>query len=486
MLEDTDEIARLARENAPACDGWRLRVVTSNGERIQVRRDVVEPPVLRQDAGVMVTVLVDGAVAHAAAGRPDAAGIRHAFARAAHAARIGSRWRLFEVGDLHIARGGHYRTPVERPLPPAFSARLDLVRAACAAMGGDSRIVDRAAGLTLESSRQVLIDDAGAVVDQHLEIVIPDLRATARANGQVQTRSLAGQGNGLGRQGGAEILDETGFVAGGARLVEEALALTAADNCPTGTLDVLLMPDQMMLQIHESIGHPLELDRILGDERNFAGGSFVTLDMFGRYQYGSELLNVSFEPDLAGELASYGFDDDGLPARRCRLIENGRLLRPLGGALSVTRAAGAGADFEAVACSRASNWNRPTIDRMANLNIEPGESSLEDMIGRVRNGVLMHTNTSWSIDDRRDKFQFGCEYGRLIRDGRLGPVVRNPNYRGRSADFWRRLAAVGDATTFARFGTPYCGKGEPMQVVRVGHASPACLFTDVEVFGADN
>ncbi|MEZ5657730.1 MAG: TldD/PmbA family protein [Burkholderiaceae bacterium] len=315
--------------------------------------------------------------------------------------------------------------------------------------------------------------------------MIPDQRATARDHGQVQTRTRAGPGNGIGRQGGAEVLDEIAFVDGGRRIAEEALALTAAPNCPRGTMDLLLMPDQMMLQIHESIGHPLELDRILGDERNFAGGSFVTLEMFGHYRYGSELLNVVFDPALPGELAGYAFDDDGLVAKRCHLIERGLLLRPLGGRLSSERARAAGASFDPLACSRASQWNRPTIDRMANLNIEPGESTMAELIGSIESGVLMQSNVSWSIDDRRDKFQFGCEYGRLIRDGELGALVRNPGYRGRSATFWRNLKAVGDAHTFERHGTPYCGKGEPMQVIRVGHAAPACVFGGVEVFGAD-
>src|SRR5690606_35977747 len=138
---------------------------------------------------------------------------------------------------------------------------------------------------------------------------------------------------------------------------------------------------------------------------------------------------------------------------------------------------------EPVATARASSWNRAPIDRMSNLNVEPGESTLDEMVASIDDGVLMRTNCSWSIDDSRNKFQFGCEYGRLIRGGQLREVVRNPNYRGVSATFWRSLAMVGDASTLELLGTPFCGKGEPMQVVRVGHASPACRFTGVDVFG---
>jgi predicted Zn-dependent protease len=225
-----------------------------------------------------------------------------------------------------------------------------------------------------------------------------------------------------------------------------------------------------MLQVHESIGHPLELDRILGDERNYAGTSFVRPEMFGSYRYGSALLNVTFDP-LPGELATYGYDDEGAAAQKIYLIKGGILVSPLGG--------------EGVANARASGWNRPPIHRMANLNVEPGASTLEEMIASIEHGVLMRTNVSWSIDDSRNKFQFGCEWGERIERGRRAGVVRNPNYRGISATFWRSLRAVGDPSTFELHGTLYCGKGEPNQGIHCGHAAPACVFSGVEVFGGE-
>jgi predicted Zn-dependent protease len=245
------------------------------------------------------------------------------------------------------------------------------------------------------------------------------------------------------------------------------------------------MPDQMMLQIHESIGHPLELDRILGDERNYAGTSFVTLDMFGTYQYGSPLLNVVYDPTREFEFANFAFDDDGAPAQREYLIKDGILVRPLGGVVSQQRARRTRSAIDGVATTRAHGWNRPPIDRMSNLNVEPGTTSFADMVASIDDGVLMQTNTSWSIDDSRNKFQFGCEWGQRIRGGKLAEVVRNPNYRGISATFWRSLAMVGDPATVEVLGTPYCGKGEPNQIIRVGHASPACMFRGVDVFGAE-
>jgi predicted Zn-dependent protease len=328
----------------------------------------------------------------------------------------------------------------------------------------------------------LLITDQGGEVSQSSRMIAPELGCVAADGAVVQRRSLGG-GRGVSQQGGLEVLDRIGFHARGPALAREAVALLDAAECPTGNMHLLLAPDQMMLQIHESIGHPLELDRILGDERNYAGTSFVTLDMFGRYPYGSELLNVTFDPGVDGEFAGYGWDDDGSHAERAYLIRDGLLIRPLGGALSQARAGALGAPLAGVANARASSWNRPPIDRMANLNVEPGAHRLEDLIGQVERGVYLQTNVSWSIDDSRNKFQFGCEFGRLIENGRLGAVVRNPNYRGVSATFWRNLVGVGDAGTRDVLGTPFCGKGEPNQLIRVGHASPAALFAGVDVFG---
>jgi predicted Zn-dependent protease len=324
----------------------------------------------------------------------------------------------------------------------------------------------------------------GGDVEQAFSFVIPTTVATAHVKGETQTRTSAGQYNGYCQQGGLEILDRAGFLSRARTVGEEAIALTSAANCPSGEMDVILMPDQMMLQIHESIGHPLELDRILGDERNFAGTSFVTMDMFGQYQYGSDLLNVTYDPTRTEQFASFAFDDDGDAAQRQYIIERGMLKRPLGGSVSRMRAKQVGYSLDGVSTSRACSWNRPPIDRMSNLNVEAGDASLADMIASIEYGVLMHTNVSWSIDDSRNKFQFGCELGQVIRKGKLAEIVRNPNYRGISATFWRSLAMVGNADTLEVMGTPYCGKGEPSQVIRVGHASPACKFANISVFGA--
>ena len=356
--------------------------------------------------------------------------------------------------------------------------KIDLLQTECARLKIDDRIVDWNAALWFTDVESLYLTSEGGQVQQRFAYLIPMMSATANAGSETQSRSFGARG--YARQGGLEILDQLGYRQAAPRIASEAIELLTAPNCPSGVMDLVLAPDQMILQIHESIGHPLELDRILGDERNYAGTSFVTPDMFGSYAYGSERLNITFDPTQPEELASYAFDDEGTPAKREYLIQNGILQRGLGGMTSQVRS-----DLPGVANARACSWNRPPIDRMANLNLEPGDASFEEMIASVERGVYMQTNCSWSIDDSRNKFQFGCEYGQLIEDGKLTTVVKKPNYRGISATFWRSLKMAGNRDTVAIMGTPNCGKGEPNQVIRVGHATPVCLFTNVEVFGGE-
>jgi predicted Zn-dependent protease len=480
-----DSIRTLFQSLAPAVDFCSLRYVEESSEEIAVRQDVLQPLSTGVDRGAMVTVIDRGGYGYAATSDLSAAGLRDALGRARKWAEAGAGRSVVDYSKIALPRpSGSYESPVTAAASPWNRKQLiELLMhesQACNPGRRDARIVDWRASIWSVATSQLYLTADGAEAAQHFRYLVPGFAVTANQGADTQTRSLGGQYNGYCRQGGLEVLEQAGFRGAGQRLAQEALELLAAPNCPSGAMDLLLMPEQMMLQIHESIGHPLELDRILGDERNFAGTSFVTLDMFGAYRYGSALLNVTHDPTRPEEFASYRWDDDGTPAERRYIIRDGILERPLGGAISQARAG-----MEGVANARACSWNRAPIDRMANLNIEPGASSFGEMIAMVERGVLMDTNVSWSIDDSRNKFQFGCERARLIEDGELKGVLKNPNYRGVSATFWRSLKAVGDASTFEVMGTPFCGKGEPSQVIRVGHASPACLFAGIDVFGGE-
>ncbi len=468
------------REVAPSGCFCSLRYVRSMDEMLAVRQDVPQPPRLYDDVGAMITVIKDGGLGYAATSDLSLSGLRQAVRRAsAWSKRSAGR----SVADFSAIDMPHPRGEYEGPETVAWEAvpqteKFDLLREVCASLAADDSIVDRRTSLSHTYLEQIYLTAGGGRVVQRIGMLCPFISATAAAGGEAISRSLGGRG--YCRQAGLELLDDIGFRSAGPGVADEAIQLLDAPNCPAGTMDVLLAPDQMILQIHESIGHPLELDRILGDERNFAGTSFVTPEMFGSYRYGSDLLNVTFDPTRPGGLAGYAFDDDGLEAEKAFLIEKGILKRGLGGAVSQHRGG-----LEGAASTRASGWNRPPIDRMATLNLECGDSTLEEMIAGIERGVYMKTNCSWSIDDSRNKFQFGCEWARLIEDGRLTKLVRKPNYRGVSATFWRNLRAVGTAGTADLLGTPNCGKGEPNQIINVGHASPACVFADVEVFGGE-
>jgi predicted Zn-dependent protease len=477
-MEYLHAIANRFRATAPSADYWSLRLVSEETDHLAVRQGVTEPSALGSSLGAMLTLVQGGGIGYGATSDLSPAGLAAAWARAARWAERHAQLGLFGADRYpRSSLRADYASPVVEPWETlSLVDKLDLLHEACVALEIDPRIVDNSAWLGRRLVRQLLVTSDGGEVRHLSDQVSSGLMAVANAGSQTQTRT--GGGADWGGQGGLERLARVGFREDARRVAEEALALLAAPECPAGTRDLILLPSQMVLQIHESIGHPLELDRILGDERNYAGTSFVTPDMFGTYRYGSELLNVTFDPGVPGELASAAADDEGSPAERHYLIRAGILERPLGGWLSQARAG-----LPGVATARASAWDRPPIDRMANINLEPGNASLAELIARVEHGVLMDTNRSWSIDDSRNKFQFGCELGRVIEEGELRGLVRNPGYRGVSASFWRSLDGVGDSRTLEVRGVYTCGKGEPNQSIQVGHASPPALFRGVEIFG---
>jgi len=468
------------RRIAPAADFCSLRYVRERSQALTVRQDILQPLETAENEGAMLTVIEGGGCGYAATCDPSSSGLKRAAERARTWARLCAQASAVDFAAIAApSPQGEYETPVQTAWEAlALPDKIDLVQTECARLKIDGRIVDWEASLLFSECETLFLTADGGRAAQRYRYLLPMMSVAANEGSDTQRRSFGGRG--YGRQGGLEGREQGGFRSAAPVLAAEALELLAAPNCPTGRMNLLLAPDQMILQIHESIGHPLELDRILGDERNYAGTSFVKPEMFGSYRYGSRVLNVTFDPTRPQEFACYGFDDEGQPAERAYLIKDGILLRALGGLTSRTRAG-----LPGTAASRACSWNRPPIDRMANLNLEPGDASLADMIAAVERGVYLQTNCSWSIDDSRNKFQFGCERGQLIEDGRLTTIVKNPNYRGISATFWRSLKQVGNPDTFAVLGTPNCGKGEPNQMIRTGHASPACLFENVDVFGGE-
>lgn len=429
--------------------------------------------------GVMLEVWVDGQFGYGSTNSLAVVDIKAAFAAAYAQAIASQRWNIYPSSlATRPQTVGTYTSPLVQGFDTFSGAEInDILARLCQEMRVSSQVVQAIATAVTKEVATWFVSTSGADIQQTFALVESHLGATAQEGNIVQQRSNNGY-LAHSYQGGWECWLTDDLWERSRQVGEQAVELLAAQECPTETTTLVLAPDQMMLQIHESVGHPLELDRILGDERNYAGGSFVKPEDFGHLQYGSALMNITFDPTVSGEFASYQFDDTGAPAERVYLIRNGLLERGLGSGESQERLGVPG-----VACARATSWNRPPIDRMANINLEPGDQSLSKMLEGIERGVYMESNRSWSIDDQRYKFQFGCEYARLIEHGRLTRTLRNPNYRATTPEFWQRLTQVGDRSTWQYYGTPFCGKGEPNQIIRVGHGAPVCVFSDIEVFG---
>ena len=426
------------------------------------------------DQGIMVEVLVNGQFGYYGTHELNYDSINNAAIKAYNIALNSSKFSNYSYTEsVRPKAEGVYNSPYKiKDLD--LDQLMSLLIKSNKILKNSDKIITAISMARIVDMNMKYVSSNGSNLEQNFLYVGPGFRSIAQDGNIIQSRSYTDQC----QQIGMEMFNEEFIMNKCESICKEAVDLLSADECPNEKMDLVLHSDQMLLQIHESIGHALEVDRILGDERNYAGWSFVNLEDFGKLKYGSEIMNITFDPTIQNEFASYGFDDTGNKATKEYIIKEGILQRGLGGLESQERA-----NVKGVANVRACSWNRAPIDRMANLNLEPGDSTFDEMIGSVEKGIFMQTNRSWSIDDFRNKFQFGCEYGQLIENGKLTKIVKNPNYRAVSTPFWNSLKKVGNSDTFGIYGTPYCGKGEPNQCVRVGHAAPICVFDNIDIFG---
>ncbi|MBW4669218.1 MAG: TldD/PmbA family protein [Cyanomargarita calcarea GSE-NOS-MK-12-04C] len=469
----------IASLNIPA-DWIGIRAVKETTSSRHVRDGLPQANGKSSTIGAMLEVLVNGCLGYAATNSLDLSALQSAGEQAYKQALVASEWWIypFNAATERPKVVGEYISPFLEPFDALSPGEInELLVRICHTLKVGDKIVQTIASASTKDRETWFVSSNGSQVYQKFLFLSTHYGAIAQDGAIVQQRTNNGWAAHC-YQGGLELLKEGDLWHRVRQIGEQAVELLTAEECPTARTNLVLAPDQMMLQIHESVGHPLEIDRILGDERNYAGGSFVSKSDFGKLVYGSPLMNITFDPTVSGEFASYGFDDTGAVATREYLIKEGVLERGLGSLESQARAGVAG-----VACARASSWNRPAIDRMANLNLEPGNATFDEIISGIEDGIFMESNRSWSIDDRRYKFQFGCEYAKLISKGKLTKTLRNPNYRATTPEFWQSLTKVGDASNWQMYGTPYCGKGEPNQAIWVGHGSPVCVFANVEVFG---
>ncbi|MET8067796.1 TldD/PmbA family protein, partial [Micromonospora sp. NPDC005313] len=317
------------------------------------------------------------------------------------------------------------------------------------------------------------VSSEGHRIDQRIRECGGGISATSIGAGETQRRSYPSYRGQYGTTGW-ELVTSLDLAAHAARIAEESRELLSAPLCPSGETDLILGGEQLALQIHESVGHAIELDRILGWEAAFAGTSWLDLARLGSLRYGSELMNVTIDPTIPGALGSFGYDDEGSPAVARDAVRDGRWVGVLAGRDS---AAVAGVDYGGSV--RADGWARLPMVRMTNVGLEPGPHTLDEIIAATDDGVLMDVNRSWSIDDKRLNFQFGCEIGWEVKKGRRGRMLRNPTYTGIGPVFWRSMDMLSSETV--AWGTPNCGKGQPGQIGHTGHPAAPARFRDVRV-----
>jgi TldD protein len=445
-------------------------VATRNGEVDDLHRDANE--------GIGVRVRVGGAWGFAATRDTSKAGAEAALARALAIARAQPRATATPLAPEPVARGEHRGGQGTDPFAVPLERKLERLLEADRACGDDPRLNLRQAHFLAYARDTIFASTEGALYHQSVVETGGGISATAVEGDDVQVRSFPGSHRGDTRQAGYEHFDQMALVAEAPRVAEEAIALLGAEPCPSLTTTLVLDGEQLALQLHESVGHAVELDRVLGGEASYAGTSWVPPDGIGSLQYGSPLMNVTADATNPGGLGSYRWDDEGVEGRAVPIIREGVLRGFLSGRES---AAEIGLE-RSTGCMRADGFARQPIVRMTNVNLEPGDAgSLDDLIAATENGIYMETNKSWSIDQRRLHFQFGAEIAWLIEDGSRTRMLRDPIYAGVTPQFWASLDAVCSPSEWRLWGVINCGKGEPGQSMHVSHGTAPSRFRDVQV-----
>jgi len=435
-----------------------------------------------ESVGAGVRVVAGGCWGFAATDDLSREGIERA---AAQAVEIAHASALARKKDVALAPEQKYEAVwvspcAVDPFSIPVEENLGLLLAVDAELRKDPGVTLAEASMVFARERQFFASSLGSRIDQTRTTSGAGFAAHCYKGDEIQKRSYPNSFGGQHQLKGYELIAELDLVRNAPRVAEEAVALHSAAQCPEGEFDLMLDSSQLGLQIHESIGHPIELDRVLGSEANYAGMSFLTLDKLGSLRYGSGIVNVVADARLqhGPGLGTFAFDDEGVPAQCSPIIRDGLftaylMSRETAAAIGQPRSNGA---------MRADGWARIPLVRMTNISLLPGEQSLGEVFDG--DGIYMETNRSWSIDDRRLNFQFGCEIGWEIRGGKRVRMLKNPSYSGVTPEFWNSCAAIADRRHWTLWGTPNCGKGQPEQVMGTGHGASPARFRRVKIGSA--
>ena len=472
-----------ARRGASYADA---RIVALRSRALATKNGKVGSASDTESVGMSVRVIADGAWGFAASAELERGAVEATAARAVEIAQASARVKQH---DIRLAPEkpvvAEWTTPSRiDPFSVSVEQNIDLLLKINAELRAVAGITLAETNLNFNREEQWFLSSEGSDIHQTKLSTGAGYAAYAFAGKEIQKRSYPNSYGGQWQNKGYELIEELKLVENARRIAEEAVALHAADQCPEGKFDLILDSSQLGLQIHESIGHPIELDRVLGMEANFAGTSFLTLDKLRTLRYGSDLVNVVADArqEHGPGLGTFGFDDEGVSAQCTPIISNGLFT----GYLSSRETSHTIGENRSGGTMRAEGWNRLPMIRMTNISLLPGEKplSLEQLIAGTDHGILMQTNRSWSIDDKRYNFQFGCEIGWEIKNGKRVRMVKNPSYSGITTEFWNSLDAICSREEWTLWGTPNCGKGQPQQVMGTGHGAAPSRFRGIKVGSA--
>jgi TldD protein len=458
-----------------------VRVVREKSENFQAKNGHPENISANSSDGFGIRVIADGAWGFASSSRITKKEMHRIADEAMGIAKSSAR---FKIDDVTLAP----QEPVvddweneyqEDPFSVPMAERMDLLVEASKLMLDAEKDIKIAEGfMSFFYTDKVFASTEGAYITQKITESGGGITATAVNEDDIQTRSYPNSFRGNFGTVGYEIIRDMDLLAHCERVSSEAVQLLKAKVCPTKATDLVIDGTMMALQIHESCGHPSELDRVLGMEASYAGGSFLQPELLGNLKYGSDIVNIVGDATAAGGLGAFSYDDEGVPARCFDIIKDGVFV----GYLSNRETAPAlGPDGRSTGANRADGWNRIPLVRMTNINLLPGEGTLEELIAGVDDGLYLETNRAWSIDDKRVNFQFTTEWAREIKNGKLGDPVKNATYTAKTTEFWNACDAIGGPEEWALWGTPNCGKGEPSQIMHVGHGTSPARFRGIQV-----
>jgi len=481
-----EDLASLALDRAVGSGATYadVRVIEAAERHLSTKNGKVGQASSSETMGLGIRVIAAGAWGFAATDQLTSGGVQAAAARAVDIARASA---LVKKRDIALAPEGKHEavwiSPFQiDPFSVAVDCVLDLLLQVDAELRRVQGVTLAEAAVSCRRLRQFFASSEGSRIDQTRYYTGAGCAAHSFSGTEIQKRSYPNSFGGQHMLKGYELVDELRLLENAQRVGEEAVALHRADQCPEGTFDLILDSSQLGLQIHESIGHPIELDRVLGTEANFAGMSFLTLDKLRNLTYGSEIVNVVCDarPEHGPGLGTFAFDDEGVPAQCTDIIRDGRFV----GYMTSRETAADVKETRSNGTMRADGWQHIPLIRMTNVSLKPGHMTPEELIGSTDHGIYMETNRSWSIDDKRYNFQFGTEIGWEIKGGKKIRMLKNPSYSGITTDFWNSCDAICGPEYWTLWGTPNCGKGQPQQTMGTGHGASPSRFRNVKIGAA--